>query len=96
MPRAWYVFNGATTADAQYAAGNYRLLSNNSKPACVNGIQVCAVYAFYPGPIAPLNPLAPLSTNIRQYIADGTATLVSQPQIPTDAKRYVYMRGVLV
>jgi hypothetical protein len=95
MPRAWYIFNGATNADAQYAAGNYRLISHSTRPACINGIQVCAVSAAYPGDVAPINPIAPLSANIKQYIADGLATQVSQPQIPTDTKRYVYLRTII-
>lgn len=93
MPRAWYVFNGTTSPDAQYAAGSYRLLNNGNKPACVNGVQICAIYVFYPGSIKPNTPPAPLSINIRQYVTDALGTQVAQPQFPTNAKRYVYLRN---
>lgn len=92
MPRAWYVFNGSTTGDATYAAGNYRVLNNGNKPACVNGFQVCAIYVYYPGTVKPLNPF-PLSENIKQYITDGIGTQVAQPQRPNNSKRYVYLRN---
>lgn len=94
MPRAWYVFNGSTAPDAQYVSGSYRLLNNGNKPACVNGLQVCAIYSYYPGPLRPIFPIVPISKNLLQYIADGIGTQVAQPQFPTNAKRYVYLKSI--
>ncbi|CAM4422834.1 hypothetical protein SAMN06265348_1185 [Pedobacter westerhofensis] len=94
MAKAWYVYNGSTNADAQYSAGNYRILSPDNKPACVNGTQICAIYANFTGTSPTLNPDI-LSLNIKQYIANGLATLVAQPQIPTDAKRHIYLKTIL-
>ena len=92
MARSWYIFNGSISSNAQYDASNYRIISGANKPACVNGVQICAIYAYHPVTNTSNNPIAPLSKNIQQYITDGIATQVSQPQIPTNSKRFLYLR----
>lgn len=94
MPRAWYVFIGSlNNSNAQFDAANYRLLSISNKPACVNGTLICTINVYHESVIAPIYPFTPFSRNIIQYIVDGLATQVSQPQIPTDSKRYVYLKN---
>jgi hypothetical protein len=83
MPRVWYSYDG--TGDPTLAS-NY--LPVTVTPGCENGTQVCAIYAFNGG----TNPTAPLSANLRRYIANALATNLSQPQIPVNAKKYVYMK----
>jgi hypothetical protein len=95
MPRAWYIFNGSSDIDAQYAAGNYRSMNNGNKPACVNGLQICAIYCSYTG-AKGIHPTIPLSRNITQYITDAFGTQVSQPQFPSNTKRYVYLKSSLL
>ena len=94
MARAWYIFNSNLNDNGQYAISNYRIIGHGTKPACVNGLQICAIYVSFPGTEKPSYPLA-LSNNITQYITDAIATQVAQPQIPTDAKRYVYLKNVI-
>jgi len=89
MPRTWYLFNCDPSPNAPYLPANYRRLT--VKPTCTTGPHVCAINVFYPGSTAPLFPPSPLSNNIQQYITDGIATLLPQPQLPLNTKIFVYM-----
>lgn len=84
MARFWYAYD---TVGNPYAVSSYRL--QLSIPGCINGPVVCAIYvpggAEFP---------APLSTNIKRYIANGLANNVAEPATPPGAKFYVYLKGL--
>ena len=83
MARAWY----------SYINGNPLLIASwriiNGKPACVNGGEVCAIYAYYPGENPPTNPVR-ISSNLQEYLSSLRATLVAEPQ--NGDKKFVYGR----
>jgi hypothetical protein len=83
MARAWYAYVGS--GDPQLAS-NYSF--SGVTPGCINGSTICAIYAPAGGPA----PTAPLSGNLRRYIAAGLATGVSQPQFPGTPKPFVYLK----
>jgi len=88
MAKAWYAYNcGNNCAANPTLASSYRLMSD--KPACLDGPNICAILANGGGTV----PTAPLSNNIRAYIADGLATGLAQPQIPIFSKLYVYLKS---
>ena len=83
MARCWYAYDG--TGDPTLSS-NFILAT--TPPSCENGTMVCAIYS----PNCGVNPVAPLSANIRRYIANAIATQVSQPQFPASSKKYVYLK----
>ena len=84
MSRYWYTYDPA--AGSAFVAASYTRL-DIGKPTCLNGTEVCAIYA----PAGDVTPFDPLSNNIQQYITAGLASggHVAQPQI---GKKYVYLR----
>jgi hypothetical protein len=82
MPRCWYAYVGS--GDPTLAA-NYAF--SGVTPGCINGSTVCAIYA----PACGSTPTAPLSANMRRYIAAGLSTYVAQPQVLGD-KFFVHMK----
>lgn len=88
MARSWYAYNCDNDCFADPTlASSYRLMSD--KPGCLDGPDVCAILAKGGGTV----PAAPLSNNIRVYIATGLATGLAQPQIPVFSKLYVYLHS---
>lgn len=84
MARFWYSYD---TVGSPYALSSYR--RQTSTPGCLNGPVVCAIYATAGGE----HPLL-LSTNLRQYIADGLANNVAEPATPAGNKFYVYLKSL--
>lgn len=80
MARSWYAYNG--TGDP-IVPSSYNI--SFFKPTCINGNQICAIYATGTGPAPSF-----LSTNIRGYIADVQLTLVAKPNSGSGIKKYVY------
>jgi hypothetical protein len=85
MSKSWYVFIGGSNNNDDVL--NYYKIPEG-KHLCLCGHIICAIYADGIGP----NPQSPLSSNIRQYIKQALITELIQPQIPYDAKKYVYLR----
>jgi len=83
MARAWYVFNGSTDTGASDLPENYAFTT--STPTCQNGRALCAIYAVYGGTLPSV-----ISSNLKQYIADGRATGAAQPTDPAGSKLYAY------
>jgi len=85
MAKYWYAYNG--TGDP-FEATSYKKLHPPVKPSCTSGAEICAIAAEgYPNTLTPNNPL---STSLRQYIAQAlTDKNTPQPQM---GKIYVYMR----
>ncbi|MBB6501665.1 hypothetical protein [Pedobacter cryoconitis] len=83
MANFWYAYNGV---------GDPTLSSSYSKitgaPGCLNGPTVCAIYVQ-----GGTFPVSPLPANILQYIADGQAKSVAQPQLPVGSKFFVYLKS---
>lgn len=84
MARSWYGFIGGkdTTNPLNY----FKL--TGGKHNCLCGNEICAIYVTDSG----THPKEPLSTNMQQYIQTALATGQLQPEIPYDAKKYVYLR----
>jgi hypothetical protein len=82
MARSWYAYNGI--GDPLLPA-SYNLTLG--KPFCINGINVCVIYA--PGGFSP----SPLSFNMKNYISNGQLQLLPQPSFPAGVKKYVYMKN---
>jgi hypothetical protein len=80
MARAWYAYKGS--GDPCNRA-NYSLMTIT--PSCVNGSNLCAIYE-YDGGAQPSG----ISANICRYISNLLATGLAQPQVPINAKKYVY------
>lgn len=80
MARSWYAYTGGNVT----LPSSYDIMS--VKPACINGTNLCAIYAFNGGQ----NP-SNFSNNLRLYLSDALGTTVAQPQWP-GAKKYVYLR----
>ena len=84
MARTWYAYDGSGDPTQ---ASNYILTTTT--PGCENGTVLCAIYVYNGGAA----PQAPFSQNVRRYIANALSTNLSQPQIPTSAKKFVYMKS---
>lgn len=82
MARCWYAYLGSGDPTL---SSNYIL--TGVTPACLDGCTVCAIYA----PNCGITPLAPLSINMRRYIAALLITCIAQPQ-DCRFKKYVYGR----
>jgi hypothetical protein len=85
MARSWYAYNGVGDATL---AQNYSIAATT--PGCISGSTICAIYAPADGP----TPTAPLSANMRRYIASGLTTGISQPQLPGTPKPFVYLKTI--
>jgi len=81
MARCWYAYLGSGDPTLP---SNYTLAGVT--PACLNGCTVCAIYA----PSCGVTPSAPLSANMRRYIAALLITCIAQPQDSDRFKKYVY------
>ena len=83
MARFWY----------SYASGDPRVASSYSlslsKPTCINGPVMCAIYAGSGGE----NPDGPLSANLQRYISAALVTKIAQPQDTNVFKKYVYVKS---
>lgn len=86
MARSWYGFIGGKDSDAFDVLNYFRLTAG--KHVCLCGNTICAIYAADHG----IHPEEPLSTNMQQYIKNALVTGQLQPEIPFDAKKYVYLR----
>ena len=80
MARFWYGYNGV--GDPLLPTSYYQAFV---KPTCINGATVCAIYS--PG---ASNPTSPLSTRLRNYIANIQLALIPQPDSNLGFKKYVY------
>lgn len=80
MARTWYAYTGGSVN----LPSSYDVMSVT--PACINGTNLCAIYAFNGGP----NP-SNISANLRVYITNALATALAWPLVP-GAKKYVYMK----
>lgn len=85
MAKAWYFFMGGADADNKDVLNYHKL---TVKHTCLCGIQLCAIYANDGG----IHPSAPLSPNMMSYIDTALATTQIQPEVPYDAKKYVYLK----
>lgn len=79
MARTWYSYNGVGDP---LSISSYNL--TGIKPACINGIRICAIYAYNGGPSPSV-----LSTNLRLYIANVQSSSVAQPG-STLTRKFVY------
>lgn len=83
MARSWYAFIGG---DDPFNPLNYFQIT--VKHRCLCGNEICAIYAKDNG----LHPEAPLSLNLQQYIKNALITEQLQPEVPFNAKKYVYLK----
>jgi len=83
MARAWYVFMGG---DDPLLSSRY--IKIRSKPTCLCGDIICAIYA----PDNGLRLAAPLSEHLCDYIKKALSTGMIQPEYPFGSKKYVYLR----
>lgn len=81
MARSWYSYGAG---DVRVASSYYLSLA---KPTCVNGPNICAIYAFG----LSEQPLDPLSANLQRYINAASIIKIAQPQ-GLGVKRYIYLR----
>ena len=86
MARNWYSYNGI--GDPLL---NTSYIQAFVKPSCINGSTVCAIYA--PG---LSTPTAPLSTRLRNYIANVLLAFIPQPDSNLAFKKYVYAKNANV
>ena len=84
MARFWFSYD---TVNNPYHPASYR--KQTTIPGCINGPVICAIYA----PGYGLHPQV-ISSNLRQYIADGLANNVAEPATPPGQKFYVYLKGL--
>lgn len=92
MGRAWYAYTN--TGSDPLLASSYRLVT--TMPACRNGIEICAIYAYFIGDVLPAigsSPRSPLTTNIQLYITNGLVSFSAQPD--TDGGAFVYLKSVV-
>lgn len=84
MGRFWYAYNGIgdPLLASSYNAATVR-------PGCANGPNVCAIYA-----VGAATPATPLSTNIKNYIANIQLTLIASPDSSLALKKYVYGKTI--
>ncbi|RAJ35445.1 hypothetical protein [Pedobacter cryoconitis] len=80
MARSWYAYNGVGDP-VTLSSYNFAF----SKPACISGGRLCAIYATGTG----VNPSV-ISANLRGYIADVQLTLVARPDGSAAIKKYAY------
>lgn len=80
-PRAWYSYDPNTGALDDPSSYFY----TTTKPTCVNGSQVCVIYAenSYPNPTE-------ISCRLRIYISNALSTGLAQPM--GNLKKYVYLK----
>lgn len=83
MARFWYGYNG--TGDPLLAS-SYNLAA--LPPLCSSGCRICAIYT-----LGAATPSAPLSQNIRTYIATGMIRGVAQPEGPSGTVTYFFLRN---
>ena len=82
--KCWYTYNGIGDP---YQASSYRKVE--CKPSGLLGSKICAIYAT-----GSFTPIAPLSTNIQQYIATALVTSSAQPPLLKKRSRYfVYLKN---
>lgn len=86
MARSWYAFIGGGNPNT---VSNYYKIPHGTH-TCLCGPILCAIYAI-DTENTPY-PQEPLSENIQQYIKKALVTGQLQPDIPYDAKKYVYLR----
>jgi hypothetical protein len=84
MSRFWFAYD---TVGNPFAISSYR--RQISTPGCLNGPVICAIYS--PG---GLDYPAPLSHNLKRYIAAGLANNIAEPATPPGSKFYVYLKGL--
>ncbi|MBB5637831.1 hypothetical protein HDF26_000840 [Pedobacter cryoconitis] len=84
MARAWYAYIGT---GSPFLAANY--FKATVKPACINGTNICAIYAYN----GDLSPQAPLSIRLQGYISNALLSNLAQPQDSGSVKKYVYLKG---
>lgn len=83
MSRYWYAYTGADGDEG--ILSNYQLVSNPA--GCDEGRHVCAIYSTAGGAHPDI-----LTPNLLAYIARAKQTSTNQPDIPVDAKLFVYTR----
>lgn len=83
MSRSWYAFIGGEDP-IDYS----RYIKVTVKPHCLCGDKVCAIYASGEG----VNPTSPLSENMQTYIKAALLNGSLQPEKPSNAKKYVYLK----
>lgn len=83
MAKSWYVFVG--TGDPTIAS-SYARITEKHDSLCGNSISV--IYAEGEN----FRPESPLSVNMQSYIKRALATGALQPESPSNAKKYVYLR----
>ncbi|MBB5646282.1 hypothetical protein HDE70_002570 [Pedobacter cryoconitis] len=83
MARTWYSYNGVGDP---LLISSYNLIA--TKPACINGSKICAIYAYNGGSSPTV-----FSTRLRAYIANLQVTIVAQPDSSISNKKYVYGRA---
>ena len=83
MSKIWYAYIGGDPKDV---SSYYRITVTHN---CLCGDTICALYA---DKNEFLHPSSPLSDNIQLYIDNALATGQMQPQAPTLAKKYVYLK----
>ncbi|WP_041887141.1 hypothetical protein [Pedobacter lusitanus] len=86
MAKSWYALLGGNPTDVT----NYFKITN--KHNCLCGDKICAIYATDDPDEELMRPMHPLSPNMQLYIKDALATGYIQPDIPFDARKYVYLR----
>jgi len=82
--KAWYGYFGEDGEDPMDVS-HYHILQK-FKRFCLCGPRLCCIYVDFNG-----DHPAPLSENMRNYIEKALATELMQPDIPYDAKKYVYL-----
>lgn len=82
MSKSWYAFIGG---DPTNLISYYHL---TVKHGCLCGDTICAIYAESEG----LHPRTPFSENMQEYILQALTTGQLQPQVPYNAKKYVYLK----
>ena len=83
MAKSWYAFTGYGDPTL---FSNYRRLT--VQHTCLCGNEICTIYADGEGTY----PENPLSFQLQEYIKKAMVTGQLQPEYPSDAKKYVYLR----
>jgi len=86
MPNSWYAYLGQ--GKDPLVPASYRRIT--FKPLCSDGIEICCIYLL--GQTAT-TPSLPFTTNILTYITNGLSTLSRQPDVGTNVKPFVYLKG---
>lgn len=82
MSKSWYAFIYGDPLNVL----SYAKLT--TKHGCLCGNMICAIYATDDDRY----PLEPFSSNMQQYIKNALVTGQLQPEVPFDAKKYVYLK----